>query len=356
MAAVAAEELRRGWLEERPGDEVVALPLADGGEGTLEAIEAAAPTARREEVTVDGPAGALSVPWLLLEDGTAVVELAVACGLPLWPEPDPFGAHTGALGQVLRAAAEDSRVRRIDVAVGGSASTDGGTGALAALGADFVLAEGDRMPRGAARLESLDRVELGGLVPPPADGVRVLTDVTSPLLGPDGAAAVFGPQKGASPDDVRRLDDALAHLAAVLGGAPDAAGAGAAGGTAYGLATVWGAAISPGAPTVGELVGLPEAVRVADIVITGEGQLDSQSVRGKVIGHLMDLAEDHGTDVWACVGAVAKGGLDADASSRLGQIVELVALAGSVEAAMGEPRTWLRQAGQELARRATVRE
>lgn len=136
-AAEIAESIRRGWLDVRPKDTVVLLPLADNGEGTLDAVEAASPGTMRQVVPVDGPGSVDAAPWLLHEDGTAIVELAAACGLPMWPSSDPLGAHTLALGQVLRAAAEDPRVGRIVVAVGGSASTDGGTGALVALGAAF---------------------------------------------------------------------------------------------------------------------------------------------------------------------------------------------------------------------------
>lgn len=141
LAGRAAAALRRGWLDGRPGDEVLSLPLADGGEGTLDAIATAPPSGCQMSTRVDGPAGPIDAPWLLLPDGTAVAELAVACGLPMWPRPDPLGAHTGALGQVLRAAAAHPDVRRLVIALGGSASTDGGVGALRALGAEFALVD-----------------------------------------------------------------------------------------------------------------------------------------------------------------------------------------------------------------------
>lgn len=332
-----------GWLDARPHDEVVLLPLADGGEGTLDAVVAATPGAVVERVPVDGPAGRAQAPWARTPDGTAVVELAAACGLPLWPEPDPLGAHTFALGQVLRAAAEDPRTRCIVVALGGSASTDGGTGALAALGAAFHTAGG--MPLGVLTLERLVGVELGGLVPPPAGGVEVLVDVDVPLLGPSGAAAQFGPQKGAGPAEVARLERALTRLTSHLGGDPDAPGAGAAGGTAYGLTAGWGAVLTSGSAAVARLAGLAAALDDADLVITGEGRLDTQSLQGKVVGHVARVAAERWVPVTAVVGQTLIGAQDAG----LAGIVSLTELAGSAQRAQSEVRRWLREAGRVAA-------
>ena len=215
---------------------MVAVPLADGGEGTLDVLAAAVPGARWQQAQVTGPAGQpVDCPWLDLPDGTAAVELAAASGLPLLSRPDPLGAQTIGLGEVIGCAL-DAGARQVTIALGGSASTDGGTGALAALGARFLDADGRPLPAGGGALRDLAAVDLTGLRPPPPGGVSCLSDVRAPLLGPAGAAAVFGPQKGASPAQVALLDEGLARLAGLLGGDPDAPGAGAAGGTGYGLA------------------------------------------------------------------------------------------------------------------------
>lgn len=345
-AARAAEALRLGWLDVRPDDDVVALPMADGGEGTLEAIESSSPRAQRLSCLVDGPGGPTSAPWLLLPDGTAVVELAAVCGLPLWPSPDPMGAHTLALGQVLATVTRHAGVERVVVAVGGSASTEGGTGALTALGASFLLEDGNPIPLGSSGLPDLAAVDLAHLRPPPTGGLEVLTDVTAPLLGPDGAAAQFGPQKGASATQVADLERGLARLAHVLGGHPDRPGAGAAGGTAYGLATLWGAELASGSARVADLVGLDDALATTDLVITGEGRLDAQSFLGKVVGEVTARAARHGVESKLCVGVA-----DADVASGR-SCVQLVDLAGSTTAALDRPEHWLRLAGRHLAQGA----
>jgi glycerate kinase len=341
--------LRAGWLEVRPTDVVTGLPLADGGEGTLDAIARAAGGSSREGVEVATPAGRGMVPWLLLPDGTAVVELAAACGLPLWPRLDPLGAHTYALGQVLAAASRDVRVKRIVVALGGSASTDGGVGALVALGAQLSAADGGVIGFGGAALTNLERIDLSAMVAPPVGGVEVLVDVDAPLLGPGGAAAAFGPQKGASRPQVQRLEAALTRLSVVLGGDPLMPGAGAAGGTAFGLVNGWGGRLRSGSSTVADLVGLGAAIREVDLVITGEGRLDEHSVRGKVVGQVVATARLAGVDVWACVG-------DADGRRPpgLSGVIRLCDLAGSVPSALAEPRTWLREAGRRMARNAAT--
>ncbi len=342
---VAAARLAAGWRAVRPKDDLRALPLADGGEGTLDVLAAAVPTAQRHWAVVAGPDGAPHrAPWLLLDDATAVVELAVASGLPLLEHPLPLTAHTLGFGQLLAHAARHPGVRKVVGAVGGSASTDGGTGALTALGARFLARSGRPLPLGGAALVELSRIDLSHLVPAPPDGVDLLVDVTAPLLGDDGAARQFGPQKGASATDVEVLEAGLSRLAEVLGVPADVEGTGAAGGTAYGLMASWGARLVPGAATVARLVGLADAVVWADVVVTGEGQLDAQSFRGKVIGHLTQVAGD--VPVLACVGRAAT-----PADHRLDDLVTLTDLAGSVDSAMADTAYWLEVAGAELARR-----
>jgi glycerate kinase len=350
-----AAALADGWLSARPGDEVVRLPIADGGEGTLDVFATAVPGARRRSVTVPGPAGQLvDAEWLALPDGTAVVELARGSGLPLMGDRrDARGAHTLGLGRLLAAALDDPTIRQIIVTLGGSASTDGGTGALTALGARFLDAAGTPLPPGGGFLVRLASVELTGLRLPPPDGVLCLTDVDAPLCGPRGAAAVFGPQKGAGADVVLVLDDGLRRLAGLLGGEPDAPGAGAAGGTGYGLAAAWGARLVPGAATVAEHAGLPAALADADLVITGEGRFDATSLGGKVVGGVLGLAAARpGTDGPVPVLLVA-GQLGAPPPPGVRAALALATLAGSVTAAVGEPERWLTTAAAGLATATT---
>jgi glycerate kinase len=369
-AGAAAAALARGWLSARPGDQVTRLPLADGGEGTLEVLAAAVPGARWHRARVTGPAGGpVTARWLELPAGppgpagrgdgtrTAVVELARASGLPLLARPDPMGAQTTGLGELLGRAL-DAGAARILVGLGGSAATDGGTGALAALGARFLGAAGQRLPPGGGALAGLARADLSGLRPPPRGGVTCLTDVTAPLLGPRGAAAVYGPQKGAGPAQVARLEAGLARLAGILGGDPAAPGAGAAGGTGYGLATAWGAALAPGAAELSRLAGLDRALAEADLVITGEGRYDPTSLTGKTCGTVLEAAAAAGVPVALVAGQVG-GGLAGERPAPGGPpggarapaaVIALADLAGSTAAALASPRHWLRQAARQVAR------
>lgn len=227
--------------------------------------------------------------------------------------------------------------------LGGSASTDGGTGALAALGARFFDAAGQQLPPGGGGLIALATVDLRGLRAPPGGGVTCLTDVTAPLLGPRGAAAVFGPQKGADGAQIARLEAGLAQLARVLGGDPAAPGAGAAGGTGYGLAAAWGATLTPGAAELGRLAGLGRALARADLVITGEGRFDETSLTGKTSGTVIAAAASAGVPVAVVAGQVSNG-LAAPCA-----VLTLAGLAGGTVAAMAGPRRWLRRAGERLA-------
>ncbi|HEX5288805.1 MAG TPA: glycerate kinase, partial [Streptosporangiaceae bacterium] len=248
-AAGAAAALAAGWRAARPADELVCVPLADGGEGTLAVLAAADPAARWHEARVSGPGTEpVTARWLELGDRTHVIELASAAGLPQLPRPDPLGAHTAGVGELIGAAL-DAGARRVTVGLGGSASTDGGSGALRALGAAFRDAAGRDLARGGGALAAMAAADLSALRPPPPGGAACLTDVRAPLLGPAGAAAVFGPQKGAGAAEIAVLEAGLARLAAALGGDPAQPGAGAAGGTGYGLAC-WGAQLVAGSAEV----------------------------------------------------------------------------------------------------------
>ena len=342
-AAAAAAAVAAGWRQSRPADEVVELPLADGGEGTLAILAEVAPASRWHTARVSGPGEAtVAAAWLELAGNGAVIELATAAGLPLLPELTPLTAHSYGVGELIGLAL-DAGARHIDVALGGSACTDGGTGALAALGARFLDADGRDLPRGGGALSRLAAVDLSGLRPPPAAGICCLTDVRAPLLGPGGAAAVFGPQKGAGPADVEALEAGLVRLATMLGGDPDAPGAGAAGGCGYGFAAVFGASLQPGAARIAALAGLPAALASADLVITGEGQYDATSLEGKVVGAVLAAAANAGVPV-----AVVAGRMAAPPPAGV-SAVELVTLAGSREAAMDDPARWLTLAARRLA-------
>jgi glycerate kinase len=345
-ADAAAAALADGWASERPDDELVQRPMADGGEGTVDAFAAAVPGSVRVPVMVDGPDGrSVHTEWLRLPDGTAVVELASASGITLLDPLLPCDAHTRGFGQAI-AAALDAGADRLVLAIGGSSSTDGGVGALEALGARFQKADGQPVAAGNAGLRELSSIDLSSLRPVPTRGVTVLCDVTNPLLGSLGAAAVFGPQKGASPDQVVELEEGLAALAGLVSATTgtDATfpGAGAAGGTGYGL-LAWGAELAPGSSAVAEVIGLREAVQAADAVITGEGSFDEQSAAGKVPSHVLDAAAGSSCRPLLVAGRI-QAPTDAFAATR-----SLTELAGSSEAAQSDALRWLRAAGAALA-------
>ena len=345
-AAGAAAALASGWLQVRPGDELIQLPLADGGEGTLGVLAADAPDARWHEVEVSGPADAPVLAfWLEMAGNVAVVELATAAGLTQLSELRPMTAHSHGVGELI-ADALDTGARKIVVALGGSACTDGGTGALAALGARFTDAAGALLPPGGGALRKLAGIDLSGLRPPPEGGVTCLTDVRAPLLGPAGAAAVFGPQKGANPAQVAALEAGLDRLAGLLGGDPAEPGAGAAGGCGYGLAAGWGAQLLPGAAELAAIAGLPAALEGADLVITGEGQYDASSESGKVVGAVRAMAAaaaPAGVPVAVVAGRVA---VTLPPGVRA---VELAALAEGTHVALADPGRWLTEAAALLA-------
>lgn len=341
-AADAAAALAEAW-----GSGAVPRPMADGGEGTVAAFEAAVPGSHRMPVTVPGPHGRpVAAHWLLLPDGTGVVELASTCGIELLSgDLRPWDADTGGFGEAI-AAALDAGVARLVLGIGSSASTDCGAGLLRALGARIVDAAGRPVVPGLRGLRTVDRVDLGGVRPLPPGGVRVLSDVASPLLGGGGAAAVFGPQKGLDADGVAAADEALARYAALFDVDPATPGAGAAGGTGFAL-LAWGARLVAGAPAVAELIGLDEALAGARLVVTGEGSYDASSAAGKVPALVAERAARAGVPVALVAGRIAD---DADVSGFAAS-VSLADLAGGADAAIADPARWLRAAGDELAQR-----
>ncbi len=311
-AVQVAERVMAGLRRVVPGVEVEALPVADGGDGTVDAAVAAG--FERREVRVAGPLGDELTAAFALRGGTAVVEMAEASGLQRLPAGvfAPLTSSTYGSGELLRAAL-DAGARTIVFGVGGSATTDGGAGMLSALGARFVDAEGEPVAPGGAALSDVATADLSGLDPRLSSVDFVLaSDVDNPLTGPKGAPAVYGPQKGASPDDVEILDAALGHFAAVLEKSigsrateyAAAPGAGAAGGIGYG-ALVLGARFRPGIEVMLDVLGFAPALERATLVITGEGSLDEQTLHGKAPAGVAAAARAAGKEVVAVCGRLA---------------------------------------------------
>ncbi|WUN86287.1 glycerate kinase [Streptomyces bobili] len=311
-AVEVAERVTAGLRRALPGVEVEALPVADGGDGTVAAAVAAG--FERREVRVAGPLGQEVTAAYALRGDTAVVEMAEASGLQRLPAGvfAPLTASTYGSGELLRAAL-DAGVRTIVFGVGGSATTDGGAGMLSALGARFLDADGEPVGPGGGGLAGLATADLSGLDARLTSVELVLaSDVDNPLTGPKGAPAVYGPQKGASPDDVAALDAALAHFAKVLETSvgPRAAeyaaapGAGAAGGIGYG-ALLLGARFRAGIEVMLDVLGFAHALERAELVITGEGSLDEQTLHGKAPAGVAAAARAAGKEVVAVCGRLA---------------------------------------------------
>ncbi|GAA3377601.1 glycerate kinase [Streptomyces sannanensis] len=312
-AVQVAERVTAGLRRVVPGLEVETLPVADGGDGTVAAAVAAG--FERREVRVTGPLGEQLTAAFALRGTTAVVEMAEASGLQHLPAGvfAPLTATTYGVGELLHAAL-DAGARTIVFGVGGSATTDGGAGMLAALGAKFLDADGKPVGPGGEGLRDLATADLSGLDPRLAEvSVTLASDVDNPLTGPKGAPAVFGPQKGASPEDVATLDAALAHYAEVLEKAigPKAAeyavapGAGGAGGIGYGALVGLGASFRPGIELMLEILGFNEALSRATLVITGEGSLDEQTLHGKAPAGVAAAARAADIEVVAVCGRLA---------------------------------------------------
>ena len=299
-AREAAGAIARGWRRARSRDELDIVPLADGGEGTLDVLAPADPAsgARRIGSTVAGPRGDPVEAAVGIVDRTGVVEMARASGLELLTEArrDPRRTTTRGTGELMRALLDEGADRLL-VCLGGSATNDGGVGMARALGIRFRDAEGREIGEGGAALLDLARIDARGVDPRlPTVDVIGLTDVDNPLCGPRGASATFGPQKGASADAVWELDHALGHLAAVVArdlgvDLRDEPGAGAAGGLGFGLLAFCAATLRPGVDVVMETVGFADRIGRADLVVTGEGSFDEQSLHGKVPDGVIRAAE-----------------------------------------------------------------
>ncbi|MDU4054978.1 MAG: glycerate kinase [Pseudomonas oryzihabitans] len=356
-AAGVASALARGLRQALPEAEVIECPLGDGGEGTLDAVLAATGGEVRE-ARVTGPLGELvTARWgWLAEQRTAFVEMASASGLELVPRAcrDVRVATSHGTGELLRAAL-DAGAERLVVAIGGSATNDGGAGVLQALGVLLLDGQGQALAPGGAALASLASLDLTYLHPRlSAVEVVIAADVDNPLCGPQGASQIFGPQKGASPEQVRELDAALAHFATVTAATlgrdvSEQPGAGAAGGVGFAALAFLQATFRPGIEVVAELVGLEEALQDADLAVTGEGRLDGQTLRGKTPAGVLRLAQRHGVPVVAVAGSLGEG-YDALYQQGLAAAFSLVPGPLSLEEALAQAEGLLERTARDIGR------
>ena len=344
----AARAMEEGVLRVVPDAETVLVPVADGGDGTLETLVEATGGEIRS-TTVTGPIGKpVTAEWGALGDGqTAVIEMARTSGLALLSlaERDPLHATTYGLGEVIREAL-DAGFRSFIVGIGGSATNDGGAGMAQALGVRLLDEAGGDLPSGGAALAGLRRMDMSGLDERAAEArFSVACDVSNPLTGPEGAAAVYGPQKGATPGMVQQLDAALKHFAEVVerdtGTSIDAVpGSGAAGGLGGGMMAFLGGSLRTGVDIVLDHIRLDERLEGTDLVITGEGQIDFQTVYNKAPIGVARRAKRRNIPVLAVCGSLGRGfedvhaeGIDAvvaivnapmaldEASARAGELI-----------------------------------
>jgi glycerate kinase len=310
-----ADAIAGGLAQVWPDAQLIKCPMADGGEGTVEAVLAACDGQWREN-RVRGPLGAaVEARWgWLPQSSTAIIEMAEASGLQRVPpgQRDACSSSTYGTGELIRAALDEG-ASRVILAIGGSATNDGGAGAMQALGVALLDGQGQALPPGGLALGKLARIDLSELDPRLA-GVRfeIAADVDNPLCGPHGASAVFGPQKGASAEQVQQLDRALGHFAEhcaqVLNrDVRDEPGSGAAGGLGFAAKAFLQAQFRTGVEVVAQLTGLADAIDGADLVITGEGRFDAQTLRGKTPFGVARIAQRHGVPVVVLAGTLGEG-------------------------------------------------
>jgi glycerate kinase len=356
-AQSVADAIALGLAQVWPDALLVKCPMADGGEGTVESILAACEGERRR-TQVCGPLGAtVEAAWgWLPQSHTAIIEMAEASGLQLVPpgKRDACISSTYGTGELIRAAL-DAGAQRVILAIGGSATNDGGAGAMQALGVKLLDAQGQILSPGGLALAQLARIDMSEIDPRLAEvQFDIAADVNSPLCGPHGASAIFGPQKGASPEQVQQLDRALGHFAErcaqVLNkDVHDEPGSGAAGGLGFAAKAFLGAQFKAGIEVVAELVGLNDAVKGADLVITGEGRFDAQTLRGKTPFGVARIARQHGVPVIVLAGTLGEGyqalyehGIDAAFALASGPM--------TLEQACAEAPRLLRERASDVAR------
>lgn len=313
-AAAVAQAIAQGVREVLPHADIVCLPMADGGEGTVDAVLAATAGERRCSMVQDALGGPVQASWGWLPPATAVIEMAAAAGLELIAPQrrDVLRASSHGVGELILAAL-DAGARRIILGLGGSATNDGGAGMLTALGARLRDASGALLAPGGAALADLASIDLSGMDPRLArTRLDLASDVNSPLCGANGASAVFGPQKGATGKDVSTLDAALARYASVAAQTigrdlSQAAGAGAAGGLGFAALAFLQGRFRPGVEVVAELGGLAQALDGAALLFTGEGRMDAQTLHGKTPAGVARIAQAANVPVVALAGALGAG-------------------------------------------------
>jgi glycerate kinase len=357
-AAEVAEHVAAGIRRTAPAVRTTLLPVADGGDGTVDAAVAAG--FERRTATVAGPLGDPVQAAFALRSGTAVVEMAEASGLRRLPggRLAALDAGTHGTGELIRAAL-DAGAHTIVLGVGGSASTDGGAGMLAALGVRLLDGDGRELAGGGGALNGLATADLSGLdARLTGGGVQVVlaSDVDNPLLGEHGAAAVYGPQKGAAPEDVVQLESGLAQLLSVLtrelarpsATAALAPGAGAAGGIGFAALAALGARRRPGIEVLLDVLGFDEALAGATLVVTGEGSLDEQTLHGKAPAGVADAARRRGVPVAAVCGRLLLTG-EQLAAAGIAAAYALTAIEPDPARCMAEPAPLLERLGAQLA-------
>ena len=304
----AGYAVKRGIERACSGAEVTVLPLADGGEGTIDAIEPFLNGITRN-VTVMGPAGKPVDASYIYVPGTqtAYIEMAKAAGLTLLDEAerDPYVTTTYGVGELMKDAIGNG-AKELVICIGGSATNDGGAGMLQALGARLTDKSGHEICRGCIGLKDLDSVDFSRLTGKDVS-ITVASDVTNPLCGPDGASFVYGPQKGASPEECENMDGWLKAFAVKCGFDPFEEGTGAAGGMSFALKNFFGAHIESGADIVMRITGAEDLIRNCDMVVTGEGRMDGQTVNGKAPFKVMKLGRKYNKPVFGITGLTGDG-------------------------------------------------
>ncbi len=347
-ATGVVEAVAEGTRETAPGAVLIAQPLSDGGEGTLDVLAHHGFDIHR--VTAPGSWGEPVVASFATRDGVVVIESAQAFGfLPGATPTQALAASSAGVGHLIKEALA-SGPTEILLTVGGTSGTDGGFGMLRALGAIGLDRNGDAIGVGGGSLHNLDSVNLSGLDSRlTRTRLRVLTDVTNPLLGPTGAAAVFAPQKGADPDAVELLEGGLARLAQLFGQEQaERPGAGAGGGLAFGAMAALGASQESGATAMMELTGVGAAMSGADLVVTGEGSFDTQSLGGKITGAVIERAQAQNIPVVVVCGVSP---MSAELSGVT--VIEITASAPSLQESIDHPALYLREAGRTVGRMIT---
>lgn len=355
-----AEAIESGIRKIYKAEEIIKIPVADGGEGTVDSLVIG--TGGKYEFTrVKGPLGKeIECKYGIVNGNAAIIEMAASSGLTLIKEEErnPMITTTYGTGQLIRAAM-DKGCRKIYVGIGGSATNDGGAGMAQALGVSFKDKEGKEIGNGGRELARIQDIDLTNIDPRLKDTeIIVLSDVMNPLCGPDGASYVYGPQKGASPDMVKQLDNNLKHYALLIKeklgmDIADIPGAGAAGGLGAGLTVFCNAVMLPGIDVVLDINEIEKHLKGADLVITGEGRIDSQTVFGKVPAGVAKRALKHGVPVVAIVGSVGKGaslayeyGIDA--------IMDIVTAPMSLEDSMKNVSQLLEHAAENVIRMLSI--